>query len=536
MQTDNLLIRILHWARSHKVLTFVILFMVFLFVVISQFGFVQVDIKQSGDNSESKVQLLNQKTLKSSVSSSKESSFKKLVRRGSYEVSVFSDSGTSFLIKDVGGFLKTSKVSANLKSENYSEFVGYTPKSCVNYNKVVAVSWGCMGDVGMFTIHRPAIGLQPTYNESGPKVLTGKQAQSQPASSGEEYEESADELNGTIESIFESNGSNYMLVREVGYGESDSQHVIYSLDNDYQIGKRTTVKGLDSKKTYSVEGMGNGFLIYDTSMSNFYTYDTADSKPKRLTFDSPANQQIKPSLVKTSGSKIYILYSNYIKDGESDQKPKSLINSVITVDGDSSYSQSFDGMYIDQFSTCGNGFCILSNGTLNIYGLVKNKPKYLYEVKQVDTVINVGKVLLVSKPEGTVSLSVDNKSGYFGHTNNGLESCGIVYVHKDYYVDCVVDKYKRRSLLSVDTTKNSQTKISKVVNDISNIKNVTGMSVYKNNIIINPDAGEFTRDPKTGSFGYDPVVQKSSIKSLKSSISKLGFDLSDYDVHIVGDN
>lgn len=502
----------------------------------SQFGFIEVNIKQDNLKSDTKVKLLNQKTSKTTSKKTNTSSIKKLVRRGTYEVSVFNKAGTSFNIKSVGGFLRTTKLSANLKSENYSEFIGYNPKACVNYNKIVAVSWGCTSDTSVFTIHHPAIGLQPTYNESGPRVLTGRPIQNQSSSNNGEYEETADELSGTIEGIFESNGSNYMLIREVGYGGSDYQHVIYSLNGSYQIGKRTVVSGLDSKKLYKIEGMGNGFLIYDTSMTDFYRYDTVESKPKKVSFNSPANDQIKPSLVKVSGSKIFILYSNYIKDGETDIATKDLINTVVTVDSNSNNSQSFDGMYVDQFSTCGNGFCILSNGTLKIYGLVKNKPKYLYEIKQVNTIINVGKVLLVSKPDGTVSLSVDSKSGYFGHTNNGLESCGIVYVHIDYYVECVIDKYKRRSLLSVDTTKNSQTRISKVVNDISNINNVTGISVYKKSILITPDAGEFTYIPSIKSYGYDPEIQKQSISDLKSSINKLDFDLSGYKIYIVGDN
>lgn len=533
--SNNLFTRLWESIRTHKVRTFSIALGLILILILSQYGFIQVEVNNDNLKSDSKVKLLNQKTSKAVEGSTTKSTFKKLVRRGTYEVSVFNKSETSFNIKSVGGFLRTAKLSTGLKSENKSEFIGYNPKACVNYNQIIAVSWGCISDASSFTAHRPADGLQPTYNDTGPGVLTGKSSSNQTLNSLGEYDESADKFGGLVQAVFESNKTNYVLLREVGSNQSENQHVVYSLDNSYQIIKRTAIDGLESNKLYKVEELDDGFLVYDTSMTDFLKYKTVESKPSKIEFNSPAKGQIKPKNVEVTGSKIFIQYSDYVKDIDSTDSD-GLTNIVVTIDGSSSSSQSFDNTFIDQFSSCGNGFCILSDGTLNVYGITKNKPKFLYQINQVDTVVNVGDVLLVSKPDGTISLSIDEKSGYFGHTNNGLDSCGIVYVHKDYYVDCVIDKYKRRSLLSVDTTKNTDLSISRVVNDITNINNVTGISVYKKNILISPDAGEFTRDPKTGNFGYDPAVQKKSIKSLKDSISKLGFDLSDYDVHIIGDN
>lgn len=532
---NNLLSRLWSWIRLHKIRSTTILLVILLVIVLSQFGFVQVDTTGGSTKSENKVKLLNQKTLKATVSSTKTSTFKKLVRRGTYEVSVFSNSGTSFSINRVGGFLMTTKVSSNLKSENHSEFVGYSPKACASYNKNIAVSWGCVAGASSFTVHQPAIGAQPTYNQTNPYTLSGEPRKVQFSSEEDEFEQIQDNLNGTIEGIFEYNDAYYMLIKEKSFSTKPDQHVVYSLDNSYRPIKKTALAGLDPKKLYQVETLNEDILVYDTSMTDFLLYKTVNSQPGKLTFKAPSSDQVKPNIVKTSGSKVFILYNNYVRDGEGEET-SDLVNIVVTIDGDKNYSHSFNDMFIDQFSPCGDGFCILSNGTLRVYNLSKSKPRYLYEIKQVNSVVKVGKVLLVSKPDGTVSLSIEDKSGYYGHTNNGLESCGIVDVHKDYYVDCVVDKYKRRSLISVDTTKNSSVQISKVVNSISKLDNVTGLSVYKNSIIITPDAGEFTYDKSIGGYGYDPSVQKKSISRVKSSIKGFGFDLSDYNVKIVGDN
>ncbi len=124
---------------------FVIFISVFLWFYGHSFIKVSVDMPVNG---EIHYELINQNTKKSSTYTTKASSIKKLVKKGSYEMLVKNQETSSFSVQSTKSFLRTTTINSNLQTEKSREFVGNNPGPCMYYDQSVLISYPCDGSYG----------------------------------------------------------------------------------------------------------------------------------------------------------------------------------------------------------------------------------------------------------------------------------------------------------------------------------------------------------------------------------------------------
>jgi hypothetical protein len=483
-------------------------------VFASQYGVIKIET-DLGSNKKQTIKLLNQESEKETIIETASAPVSKIVRKGSYEVSVFSGDSNSFSINSINGFFRSTQITPKLKKQNSTEFIGYGADACSYYNGKYAISWGCLSDAASLVIHRPNIGIQATYNDENPYKLSG-----------------------TIESIFELDGETIALVRGVTTYNGDQiyyKHYYYRLDESFRPVEKIPAKGLRPNKFYEVKSSSNKLVLYDSELSDFYTLDSMKDEPKKIEYSQPTDKSMSAKSVKIYDGKIIIMYSNYAPDIDND-KTGDVLNTFFVIDGDNVKTKELNEIIIDQFSLCSDQyFCIIQNGNMSVYALEGDDFEYSYSVSGVNSIYQSGKNILITKKSGIINFSVSDRSGYYSYKGTGFETCGIRQTTPEYSILCVVDKYNRRSLLKIDLEKMKTSDPSMIVQYLSNLDSVENVSIYKNSISITPEYGNIAYREDLGEHGYDPEFQEKTRSIIRSALSDISESTKNYKIYIIGD-
>lgn len=515
MEQTTFIQRLRLFIVTYKKQLLVILGVILLIVVMSQFGVIKVSVENPTGNNPVSVSLLNQGSLKTSGMKFGSSGWR-IVRAGTYEVTSIQDNRSAFSLQKVRGFFLSSSVSQKLVSEDAAEFIGYNPDACVHYNGNFAMSWGCISGAAALTEHKPAEGRQPTVNIPNPQGFVG-----------------------TIQSIFTFQDKTYMLIRDRSGGEDNEgdeppRQMFYELDANYNPVRKVRAQGLDSVGTYQVMPLEDKILVHNIDRSTFYTFSNVDSTPEKIDIKNPDSKVFRPSTVRTSGNNVYVLYVNYEIDiGQ--PAPKDIQNRIVMYKDGKVSTLQYNDKSIDDFEACQDSICLLQGQTLGVYSIDGDQLDLRYQIKQVDSIATIGETLLASKPQGTLDFNVGSVTGHYGVLTYDTQSCGIRYASQNNYVICTQEttKNKRKGLLNISLKTESANNILKQVKQLESEPEISAVSVYKNGIIVSPNYGKRSFNKETGTYTFNPDTVKKVSDKVKQQVADAKIDTTKYTVTIL---
>lgn len=495
--------------------------LLFVFLLLRSYAFISVssDGMPAGENAT--YTILNQKDKKSTEIKGR-SSFRRLVLRGSYEITARKDGKSYFGVIGTGGFLRTTKVNAKLVGEKARGFVGNSPDACMYKVSGVLMSMVCTDKLENLKIHMPSTANSPTFT---------KKIQST--------------VEGYVEGVATTKEGTIVLLNSA---KKLTVHTAYLLTGDGQLSGGTILTDLTAEY-YSLAKYKDGFIAYDDKGRDIFYYTSINAKPTKISTDGISDSSSLYS-IDTQGDFVLLAYTNTNNreevtinpegiQTETEQASKTFARSKKTEEKSEVLIYSNGRFRRFDFNTaptrirlCGsNKLCLLDDkGTLEIYETAGTKPKYLYSLLGVTDIENIDLGLLVFRKEGVFLFDTASRSGSLNYGSDSSYSfCGIQATDNNYIL-CLVNKRGDRVALQIDQSKTDQDNIDKKVAQLLQLPGVKNVSVYDKSIFISPDLGELVYDESIKSFNYDPATKKAINDGINSKLVELGIDKSVYRV------
>lgn len=509
----------------HFIIVFIIILVTFLLYYVSNRSYIEITVKQSsGDIAYN----LSSDSNQSDSFTSSETTVRRLVKKGTYQVSAQQDYSSALTSTHTKGFLQTTQVELSLTKESARSFVGDNPKQCIYYSDVL-LSWKCRGRLNTAVTFTPATSDIPGY-------VSPITSSSEPM---------------IIEGFVSWKGTKWTLSK-VASVEGVS-HILYPLDsnNNFRFIGNIVLGDLSDEKDYALTKYREGWLVYSVDGSDLFYYQDFNVSPERISSSNTNVKGLRLYDVDVTGSSIALTFNE-------NSTPESFGSSLITnssVDTPETIEEYDEGSKIDaiykinktefilingdntrryvldftakQVKLCGGEFvCALDFENLYIFEISGNelvKKQTYYNVKQFDT---AGDNLYIINDFGVLDTNIQKNTGYYLYHFGDYQFCGIT---TENILGVCIEGANKKSLLVINNEELTYP-IDQVVYELGSKNEVESVSVYNNLIHISPNFGELSRNQQTFRLEYDPEIKSSVNQSIKTYLEELGLNNSGYQI------
>lgn len=495
--------------RRRLIFSLVFIGILLAILIVSHYGFVEIDAGQVGGGKEITYKIIDQKSQKIKEVKTGDSIFKRLMPKASYEVVVSANDSSYFEVIKSRGWLGSTTVSANLQPEKSREFVGNNPKGCVIYVSRILYSYDCGSPAGSLTTHVPATSSQPTYVLNTDHNIKGY-------------------IVGSV-----SGDQPVLLTKSLSLdGSGVATYSLLVVGSKLHISYSRSLTNLTSNQPYNITAYKSGFIVYSQDFKQVMYFSSASAQPSSINPNRPADSEQKPFLLSTNGDSGLALYSNKTDYVEADNsKPLGKLEayySLFTSAGvrTGPLNDKLNDQ-INQAMPCGSAkLCVLSGQELRVYDVNDDKATLEYKVTGISRIEANNKKLLLVKSDGVFNLDVDSRSGYMEYSFGDYTYCGLQVV-KNGYILCVTDGRGKNSALLINQTQKNTGSIDKKVSDLFNLVGVSDISSYGRFIYVSPDISQLTNP---GTFNFNQVKVRDFNNQLNTEVSRLGIDPKIYQV------
>ena len=444
---------------------------------------------------------------------------RKLVRRGDYQVLVQKNELSYFTVVYAKGFLGSAHVNAKLASGAGVTTVGDNALDCMNMSEGVLFSNGCTSRKTI-AVHVPAGKSTPTY------VLT------------KHTTDTTESIDEGVEDVIGIDDKVVALGTMQASDDEPAYHRIYLLRGSTPgaatIAKTLLEDGtpaihgnlpkLDAATTYKMLALGNGFIVYGSSLESYFYYSSLGA------LQNPVQKSLKSidstlvfSRVEANDSK---LVATYIARDTKLNKTELVVD-----DGKSAAHYSFTQSYV-RGMVCGSSrLCLLNAaGTVDIYDTASQRPDKKGSISGVkDMLFADGKTYLVLDA-GLLDISTTSGEGHLAVSFDGYRYKSIARTQQGVVLNAYYGStgYTFAFLLSDSGDKTLASKLAA----LSSTAYVKSLSVYKNSIFVIPALGELKYNTATELYEYDKNVRAAAREAITAAIAKIGFDTTAYQITV----
>lgn len=478
----------------------------FILLWISSHGY--IDVTTPSTSKSLTYIISNQSGDKISNTQSSTGHVKKMVKKGTFVVSVEGDNKSYFKVTKTTGFLSVTKVSASLQSEKSREFVGNNPNFCTYYGQDILYSYNC-SEPGGLTVHLPATSSTPTT------TLTEKEEPYIP-----------------LVGLLSVGGINKAVATD---DEQDSVSV-YDIDQQLRLANPVGLYGVKASDAQNVLPFKSGFLIYNSKLSKIDYFATPTSSSQSLNSVKPNKDTSNPAGLSTFSDQVGVLFNSGGDGGddglEASQTTTGVIggtSQVITYHNGQSKSYTLDKFYTSG-GVCGiNKLCLVNSGVLDVYDTHSGKPLLVFSMKDVQRILSIRGLAIIATSNKVIALNPEDLSGATQFTYGSGQYCGI-NESANGYVLCQVTPKGDNVALYVDMGQTNTDSIDKKVYALLKSPDVSDVSVYKNFIYISPNLGQPVLNSTTQQYEYDPVIKASANKKINEAVKRAGINQELYTV------
>lgn len=472
-------------------------------------SFITVNIANA-ENKELTYSFTNQKSNKTVSVVTSEKTIKKRLPRGSYKVQVSQADSSLIIITSAPGIMRTATVGGELSAERARSFVGNNPSPCMFYGDIL-FSFACGSTLQKVNAHVPATASRPTYVTQPFKNLYAS------------FEDTVTTKNGTF----------YILVRNPAIEDvQEESQAVYALNADGTLSQPFILQGIPAQNSnYKIKPYKDGFVVYDLQFSNILYYPSPGSTPTVIKVDKPKNTNLTGFALETSSDAIIVAYSTLDKDNVNDtgNSVKAKNEVVIYRDGKTTHSTlNSVGSVLDFCGT--DKLCALAGTSVDVYELNKDKPRFIYSFKDVQSMNITESSALLTQTNQVVSFNVDTRQGYVAYSMGGYTACG-QQASGDNLLLCLINNKSQKVALLLDMSQPVTDQIDKQVFDLQKQAEVTSVSAYKNFISVAPNYGRVVYDRTTNTNGYDPAVVRVVNNKILDKVKELGINTNTYTVN-----
>lgn len=484
---------------------FIILVPVFALYLYYSYGYVELKIANPGTGNLD-VEIRKAGAGQSSKLTTQDGTAKKLVRRGNYELVARKDGSNHISVVRSGGFLGTTKAEGGLEKEKSRRFIGDNPGPCAHFGEVL-ISLGCSDKITQTLVHRPATAKLPTYTE--PLKIT--------------YE-------GRMEGFAQTPKGSFMLAR-LSTSEEETKargHYAHPVASNGSVGAGILLKDADKTKTYGVLPFKSGFILHD-GFENILSYQDVAQPPEKFSVARPQGKKLRAYAISAGANEIAVAYSelNAVADAAGDEHSSNEKSTIVVRGSKQSKQFTFSKMY-GQISLCGTSkLCLLFDGQLDVFDINGTKPRLLYSIGDVTSVVNSGATLLVVRGRDVLGFNVEKASGSIQYSLGLYSLCGMQPTNKGYVL-CLLGANKKKVALYIEPSIEDTGSFDKKISELSNIPEVKTVSAYGNFVYISPNYGGLI-STSTG-FDIDRTKKPAVDKAIQEKIDALGIDRKTYTI------
>lgn len=483
---------------------------------LSGYGFISVTVSGQA-NEELRISIRKQGG-KPDETAIKDGKFKRLVRKGSYQVTVQTSKESFVAVQPVGGFFSTSNISAKLSPEHARQFVGNDPLPCAYYVASVLMTTACGDAIYKLQLHVPASANRPTYTEPIPAPLSGY-----------------------TEGLVTTAGGSFVLENTPSYFDSDNApHTLYSIDANGNVSGGRALNELDGKQIYQLVPHQKGFIAFSAKANNAVYYPSASSAGQTIELKEP-DDGLALFTIAAYEEKIAAVYSTselpeseglgkpgsgeagLETDKDRTRKPRTVVR-ISSAGASSSFSFDFEAISVKLCAA--TRLCVLVPDGLQVYDISGKTAKLLYTLAGVVDIEQSAAGLLAVTDTGVVRFNPLSNQGYFEYTFDGYDFCGIQGTNAGYVL-CVEDR-NGTSALYINQSAADTDSIDKKVLELRKTDGVSQVSAYGSYIFVSPELGPLEYDSAIRGYRYNQSKINATNSIISEAIKRLNIDQSKF--------
>lgn len=488
-----------------KRLIIIAVFLLSIFGLYWIFGhsFIEISVNGATANAPETYSLMNQGSNEKIDTIATATKIKKIVSKGSYEITVRQGSNNYFAVAKASGFMRVAHISGTLSTEKSREFVGNVPQPCVHTVGGILASFPCEGSYASVLVHKPAVGSLASYTVPV----------SNPPS------------NSQIIGFVNLKDGSFVLTKHSAEEDVTPQYIMYKVNSGYQTSSGVLLPELDGDKDYSMVAHKDGFVIYSKSYDDVQYYQFVGSKPQKIEFNKTMDESMVPRSINFNDDNIAALYV-----GRPDGTDKEARSDVAAKINGVTKQLSFSGAFYSAVLCGSNKLCLLNDAGLGVYDIANKKPELVFVVNNVSSITNTNKGLVAVNPTGVLNLDVDQQSGFYEYTFGDYKFNKIQVTDESIYVLSLTNNKSREVALLVDQDKPNSDGIDKDAAALQKMPEVSFVTIYDKNIYVSANLGELVYSSAIDSYTYNPTTQKAVAAKINAEIDKLGIDRKVYTI------
>ena len=433
------------------------------------------------------------------------------VAKGSYRITVATDSSTNVFFSETSGFFSTSKLVTSEIPEANRYFLGEDPNKCGVELAGTLISFGCGGSIATLKTHTPSNGRIPTYVKKL-KVADGD--------------------NGQIQGVVKLDDSRAVVLvrRPSRAGNMAPSQIFYELrlDNNYTP-TLTYLVNADylSPTVEHVFYQVNGQLVVHslTGTALYIGLSINELRPFEIDLLPYASNL---SRVDSIGSK-YLLHLEKSKPILENRQPDMEETRFVVVEnGNITHEKVLKGQsYIKATFCFAQYICAIDyENRLSVldqeFNLIKKLGDAFGFIAREDS-------LLIHDKKGILVVPNNLTEGYYAYTQEGYSVSAIIG-DSDLTPIIVINSSKSVSALVIDLTAPVSEHIDKQVQELRSSPYINAVAPYKNSIIVSPNLGELVYNPNTETLDYSQEVKSNVKNEIQSLMSLIGLNLDKYTI------
>ena len=492
-------------------ITAVLLIFIVVFLWFFNHSFIKVTV-ETPVNGEVSYALVNQKTKKSIEATTKSSTIKKLVKKGTYEILIKNSETSSLSVESTKPFLKTTSVNSQLQQEKSRAFVGDNPSPCMDYDQFILVSYACSGDYRDASAHLPATAGTPTITQND----------------ADDFE------NLSFGGLIKINDKK-MAFTEGHYDveSTEQENRLFEIGDKLEPSNGQKLPGLSSEKVHRINKYRDGFLVFSNDYSDIKYFSSPAELAENIEITAPEDSELGGQQLSIEAARIALAYSSPDRDLEAEENEKSKggeTTSVQVYENGKTKSFLFKGsFYLAQL--CGGKYlCMVQDRELGVYDISGERAKEIIRVGNVYNLKSAGDNLLIVRYDGVFEFDVEKRYGYMQYSFGEYTPCGVELAQDKGYVLCMINPKKDKVALYVDPENNNTDSIDKKVLKLLSLPYISTVSAYKSFIYISPELGELEYDSNARGYIPNPEIKQKANEDINNIISEIGIDRSAYKI------
>lgn len=507
--------RFLGWFFRHWIPVSSLALAAFVLWLFYSYGFVKIELSNpQGTVSYEIVTIATNSTFRKDTD---KTNVRKLVKRGTQEITVTNNGLSHYQIVTSGGFLGTTTVIAEPKPQVKRTAIGYNPSGCMFTNSGLLYSYEC-APTSVLSQHTPATDRSPSIKKSIKSpvgILSG----------------SVSTVKGLV-----------LIGREpVSAGSPANNYTAFLMGDDFTIIEKKELTDLGKGEPYRYISYRDGFIAHNQDFSRAFYYSSVSGSPVSLSQAQPTNNNKEYSFAvsQAGNNTISLLYTegiNFDLSGEKIKEPRNGSSIVRVITDENQTKEYVFNTLLNQAAMCGDSrLCVVdsSKKSMTVYDVSGGKPRVLYGASGVDQFWQSLDHFMIQRNGAIMQFDAVQRKGSVEFGFSGQQSCGLDLAGERYFV-CVKDKDDQNLLLEVDPgSEDSDQGLDFRFLELQNFAQVKSLWMYKQSVLITLDVRNDVRDPVTGRFGYDETQRKGAREFVDSEISRLGLTSGDRKITIL---